>query len=312
VIKKSLVIAGTLLASSMALSCTQGFDQDGILPKNKLRIPTTFFKAGGNTIDEAVFNRVINDVSKIYTPIVAKLGATLYVERRWTDPTVNAFADRSGTKFQVHMFGGLARHPEATEDAFAMVICHELGHHLAGFPKVKSLWGSQWASNEGQSDYFASTKCLRKYFRAKGDSAAVVSRLVVPPTVQKKCFESFGQSAADQAMCVRSSLAGLALGKLLNSLAQAPKPPTPAFETPSKVVAAKTLDAHPPAQCRVDTYFAGSYCKESDSVDFDNKKEVVGACGQGTKFASGARPVCWFKPSAKSTFGSVLAANFVR
>jgi Zn-dependent protease with chaperone function len=54
------------------------------------------------------------------------------------------------------MFGGLARDPLVTKDGFSAVICHEIGHHIAGAPRK----GFSWASNEGQADYFATTKCL--------------------------------------------------------------------------------------------------------------------------------------------------------
>jgi len=46
---------------------------------------------------------------------------------------VNAYAsvDKQGQQF-IHMFGGLARHPLMTEDAFLLVACHEFGHHYGG------------------------------------------------------------------------------------------------------------------------------------------------------------------------------------
>ena len=52
----------------------------------------------------------------------------------------------SFNKWVVAMFGGLARRPEVTKDAFQFVVCHEVGHHLAGWP-----FAYDWASNEGQS-----------------------------------------------------------------------------------------------------------------------------------------------------------------
>ena len=70
--------------------------------------------------------------------------------------TVNANASQRGRTWIVNMYGGLARRPEITPDGFAMVLCHELGHHMGGFPFV-----SGWAANEGQSDLFATLSCGR-------------------------------------------------------------------------------------------------------------------------------------------------------
>ena len=62
--------------------------------------------------------------------------------------------------YKVIMFGGLARRPEITADGFLLVVCHELGHHLAGYPFI-----DDWAANEGQADYFATQSCTKNIWQ---------------------------------------------------------------------------------------------------------------------------------------------------
>ena len=291
-IVRLLTLAVSLVAGiSVANACTEGRDQDGIVPKNNLKVTTAYFKAG-QTMTEETFNRIINGVGSIYAPIIEALGAKLVIESDWEDATVNAFASRESGKYKVNMFGGLARHPATTEDGLALVVCHEIGHHVGGFPKKSVLWGSMWASNEGQSDYFATTKCLRKYFEATKNSAQVLSRMAVPAPVQEKCFASWGQSK-DHAICVRIALAGQSMGNLFAALRRSTT--NPDFATPITAAVSATNDNHPDPQCRLDTYFQGGLCTVSHTVNLNDKDERIGACTDYSKL--GARSKCWFKPS---------------
>ena len=162
-----LTLAGSVLACSMD-------GKGGFLPENDLYIPSSVKSINGITKEE--FDKAIDEVEHIYAPIVSSLGGNLQIERNWDDGTVNAYASQSGKTWKVAMFGGLARHATITKDAMALVVCHELGHHIGGAPKKGAAagtgggwWGGQtsgsaisWASNEGQADYFATLKCLRK------------------------------------------------------------------------------------------------------------------------------------------------------
>lgn len=293
-IVRSLVLAVSLFAGiSVANACTEGRNHDGMFPKNNLRIPTSMFRPG-QTMTEETFNRIIDGVSSVYSPIIQSKGATLVVNKDWNDATVNAYASRgSNNTYQVFMFGGLARHPATTEDGFALVVCHEIGHHIGGFPKKSEIFSSSWASNEGQADYFATTKCLRKYFEKLQNSAKVVSRMAVPAPVQEKCFASWGQSK-DHAICVRVALAGQSMGNLFSALRR--QTTKPDFSTPDATRVARTDDNHPAPQCRLDTYFQGGLCAVSHSVDMPDNNEKVGACTDYNKL--GARSQCWFKPGA--------------
>ncbi len=256
------------------------------LPENDLYIPENALDAAG--ISEADFNEVIDGVSKLYAPIVERAGGKLIVERLWNNGTVNAYAEQKKTDWSVHMFGGLARHKTITKDGFALVICHEIGHHLAGAPRYSGL-DVKWASNEGQADYFATTKCLRRYWQSQNNAAAN-AQAAVPAALTTGCNKAWS-SAADRALCVRNGMAASSVSNLFAALAW--NPFQPKFDKPDKKVVKSTADGHPASQCRLDTYFQGAMCGVGFDKDFDVKDPNVGACAK----AVGSRPFCWFRPA---------------
>lgn len=288
-----------LLFGTYAMACSID-GKEGFLPENDLNIPAGL-KLNYKTISEADFNEVIDRVETVYAPVISAKGGKLKIQRNWKDGTVNAYAKRSGSTYVVAMFGGLARHKETTKDGFAMVVCHELGHHIGGAPKKSSGgggWGGsgalRWASNEGQSDYFASLKCMRQVY--KGDNnKEIMANITIPQEVATKCSESFGKDNDEYYMCTRSSLAGLSLARLLGSLRKGSKAPT--FGSPDKSIVRSTNHNHPAAQCRLDTYFAGAVCDMSENDDVSDTDETIGTCSRAKSHSEGLRPFCWFKPA---------------
>ena len=111
---KKLITTGAMIATVSGFACTID-GTEGLLPENDMWISTTAKSA--NNMTEERFNAVIDKVVKVYEPIVASMGGKLNVERKWNDGTVNAYASRSGSTWNVSMFGGLARHKAITEDA---------------------------------------------------------------------------------------------------------------------------------------------------------------------------------------------------
>lgn len=286
----SLSVLGLLVASNPVMSCDE-LGITGIVEENNLWIGPE--NKGPQTITEEEFNQVIDEIEAIYAPIIAEKGKELVVERKWEDGTVNAYARQVGNKWMVSMFGGLARHETITKDAFAMVLCHELGHHLGGAPK-KGGWfgGLTWASNEGQSDYWGASKCMRRYME-KHDNTVIVSNMDVDALATSTCEKQFS-GAQDIAICQRSSMAGLSLGNLFRALRR--QDTELSFSTPDPKVVSRTDHSHPASQCRLDTYFAGSICDVHYSVDVDNRDAKVGTCNRADGFEIGNRPLCWYKP----------------
>jgi hypothetical protein len=267
----------------------------GFVPENNLKIPVgtryqTSFRSLGGGLTEAQFNAVIDRFERIYASDFSKAGGTLRLIRKWSDGTVNAYANRSGSTWMVNMFGGLARHPAITEEGFALVVCHEGGHHIGGAPKLSSYF-SNWGTNEGGADYFAGLKCLRRMF-AEDDNAAIIAAANIDPLARERCTSEF-TTEADQLLCMRTSLAGDSVAKLFMDLRKEKTPPNLANPDPAQV--SRTDDAHPATQCRMDTYFAGATCHVNWTIPVSDKDIREGACIQGVD-PVGWRPRCWFKP----------------
>ncbi len=300
------LIIGLTMPASIAMACVVG--QDGMFPRSSVRIPAPPYK----TIVQDKFNEAIARAEKLYGPVFAAQGKTMKVIRLWskedtiTLPTgpfgseetftgeeQNAMTILNGKVAEFYMFGGLARNTHMTADGFAIVLCHEIGHHLGGFPKSYG-----WSSNEGQSDYFGSLKCAREIFK-DDDNRAIMSKISVPALVTEKCQKSFN-TPEGVALCQRSSMAGYSVANTLGSLKEPEPAPESKFETPDSKVTRATDHKHPEAQCRLDTYFAGAVCDVEKDVALSNTDETVGTCSVQKGSELGVRPLCWFAPKAGS------------
>ena len=285
---------GILLSTvALSLSLSQAIACDihgktGFMPENNLSIAVGDKMA--NTMTEEKFNAIIGRVEAVYSPIVSARGKKLKMNNDWRSTTVNASANQSGDTWHVNMYGGLARHNLTTDDGFMMVVCHELGHHLGGAPKY---YGGDWASNEGQSDYFAGLKCMRRVLE-NDDNIAIVAGMQIDAKATEKCQEAY-QSASDIALCQRVAMAGKSLGSLLGSLGGNSNVN---FHTPDTKVVKRTNDNHPAAQCRLDTYFAGGLCDKSILDDVSDTDAITGTCIKKDGYTMGVRPLCWYKPGA--------------
>lgn len=261
----------------------------------------------GPTMTEAEFNEIIDELDELYQPIAKDLGAnSLTINKRWTDDTVNANASNLFGSWTVNMYGGLARHPRMTNDGFAMVVCHELGHLVAGFPFTQRSLFLRNVANEGQSDYYALHHCALKIW---GDQEEVNAtfRGNIDPTAAEACDNVYSETA-EQDLCYRRMAAGLSLAETLSELSEDPE--LPRFDTPDSSVVSQTDSNHPKAQCRLDTNFAGALCTVEFSDDLiPGAGKRGGAADEeisqyscmrrdGFEFETGARPLCWFAPAA--------------
>lgn len=263
------------------------------------------------SMTEAKFNEIVDYVGSFYKDLASGHGANLTFEKKWTDPTVNAYANQSGNTWTVSMFGGLARRPEVTNDGFALVVCHELGHHFGGFPFYDA---TDWAASEGQSDYFATQVCGKRIWRNQPEENAKF-RATAPAVVKEAC-NAHNATTADQDLCYRLAMGGKSLADLLAALGGEG---AVNFNTPDANVVTTTAVEHPKGQCRLDTYFRGALCSNSSWADTvipsrnhpDGQTSVAAemvasaySCTEAGNAAFGARPRCWFAPK--------LAASIAR
>ncbi len=89
---------------------------------------------------------------------------------QWKSPFFGAGISHHENQYKMMLLGGTTRLKDFSLDAYAAVVCHEFGHLLGGKP-FQTIPGAQWASAEGQADYFAASRCLPKYFASLGLSS---------------------------------------------------------------------------------------------------------------------------------------------
>lgn len=104
------------------------------------------------------------DFYQIPAVIISLFKAPVILDAQWESPYFGA-----GMRNQKEMviWGGTTRVKGMTKDAYAAIVCHELGHVLGGAP-YQTISGAQWASAEGQADFFAASVCLPRYFQSLG------------------------------------------------------------------------------------------------------------------------------------------------
>jgi hypothetical protein len=283
-IRSGLIVFGFMFST---------FAKSTILPPNDLYLEDELSFVAN--ITESDFNAITNRVIDTYKPIVRAHGAILSVNAKWTDSTVNASAQQSGSSWVLNMYGGLARRPEITRDGYTLVICHELGHQLGGFPLV-----SAWAADEGESDYFATQSCAPYLWSAQVDVNAAARR-TVESKAKVACDEKW-TTRDRQNLCYRIAMAGKSLASLLAALGSSGQP---AFGDYDSTVVSSTNHSHPAAQCRLDTYLAGAICvvpfnrsiipgKGKGSRDGELEANLY-SCSERGGYIESSRPHCWFK-----------------
>lgn len=284
------------LVLSLFLGASDSFQDgeqlcEGFAPQNDLWIGPNDKAASG--ITKVEFDDIMDKLEAIYKPIFEDVyNRKFQIVRKWDDGTVNAYANQSGKTSYINMFGGLARFNGMNKIGMAMVACHEIGHHLGGKPKVTRFLFPSWAANEGQSDLFATLKCMRRYLRVdRLDIAQYQDQ--INPLAQEMCEKTWG-SEEEVEICLLTNIGSKVLAKTLNAMRGATTPV--AFETPDPKVVSKTFDKHPAAQCRLDTYFQGSLCDKDFHENIDLRSEESAQCMRKDGYSIGVRPLCWYKP----------------
>lgn len=258
--QKKWILVGPLFCVG---ACKPAHDASlNFLPENNLWVADT--QEDLSNVSEKQFEEVLFAADKIYFPIASKRGENIVINQLWNDPTVNANTKRNVDEAQVviNVFGGLARRPEITPDALALVVCHELGHAYGGEPY---LFPNSQLAAEGMADYYGIRVCLPMVLRKIESSFDVAA---VKGFVAEKCGGTHVVGAEEYAFCVRSLVAAQNLSNLLAALyAQ----PVPSFTTPDLSEVVETEVSYPrTVQCRLDTFLNGLFAQE--------------------------KPRCWFKP----------------
>jgi hypothetical protein len=201
---------------------------------------------------------------------------------------VNAYATRELESWTVYVAGGIARAKGMTKDSLALIVCHELGHHLAGAPRTFRYDG--WPAAEGQADYWASSKCLKKYYaELLGEEISIEQN--IPEKVLADCTNTFG-SSAQMKICVKTMIATIHFSHFLNTLPTT-RTPTSVMGKDNRIVKGTNTNDYPRPQCRIDTLYQGSLCTINADAETSDNDPLLGHCNEGT---IGTRPLCWYRP----------------
>lgn len=243
-------------------------------------------------ISRAAFILLAEELEALYAEDVwREKGLDLIIYKSWMSEVVNANVVLEDDDIKISLHGGLARHPLMTPDGFTLLVCHEIGHILGGGTGIP---GVTWAAAEGQADYFATSKCLRRYWQ-DADNSGIIAGRPIPPEAARQCPGTYTDE--DEAhLCLRSAMAGLSLAAVFHSLNPDETGPGPALDTPDLSETPFTRSLHPPAQCRLDTYYQGALCDRHWQEVFSDYDRFAGACNRRDGYTTGVRPACWFRP----------------
>ena len=169
----------------------------------------------------------LSDFYRIPAVIISLYSNEIALDAQWESPYLGMGMKNSRSML---ILGGTTRVKGMTKDAFAAAVCHEIGHVLGGSP-YQTINGSEWASAEGQADFFAANVCLPGYFKNIGVPATeILSR------VEKAGYEML------------SSLAPYSseTSEELNSLRR--------FHKLDEKVDATLINNYPTLKCRYETF----------------------------------------------------------
>lgn len=216
-------------------------------------------------IDKNHFFAISNIIYAMYHQEGVSRGRPFKINLDWETPYFSAWASNLNDEMAINFWGGMARIPHFVKETWAFVVCHEIGHILAGEP-YEAIPQTSWASTEGQSDHFALTECLPKYFK-KYDPSQVSISTVMPYEVDL-CYETYSNQPINQNICLKILKAGrhfLAVIDFLNS-----EIPNVSYKTPAPATEKLIDKAYPTPQCRLDIFKNGALCLEQGSCPRNN------------------------------------------
>ncbi len=123
------------------------------------------------------FYSIPSKIMGLFSKELNQVGSPLFLDAQWESPYFGAGVTFYNEQFRLMVLGGTTRIKGISHDAYAAIICHEIGHIIGGAPH-QSMPGAEWSSSEGQSDFFAASVCLPRYFLALGERPQNVSQRV--------------------------------------------------------------------------------------------------------------------------------------
>ena len=262
---------------------------------------------------EAQFKKITNDIANLYESEIKELNVIFSTRLNWHEDSPNASALKIENSWSINFNGGLYREAQITNDAYALSVCHEIGHLIGGAPFNSSNLTHE-TSVEGQSDFWASTVCIKNYFSHFPDQDYRPSK-----EAQKICNPRQNFTATEKTNCMRTIDAGISLASFLSKSEKNKK--INYFQIDS-AISSFTKKEHPNAQCRFDTIKIGALCElenvKMTKTTFLSRELSDLNCKISNKAEfSNVRANCWFnsdinnliinvtKVSKKNSWGKV-------
>ncbi|ASD62530.1 hypothetical protein [Bdellovibrio bacteriovorus] len=202
-------------------------------------------------VTEAQYRALLTDFQvKYIMPVFNSTGRPLLIPAEWENPYFAAFAQNKDTYMQVSLWGGMARAPGASLPVLAGILCHEIGHVIAGEPR-QTFTGAEWSSSEGQSDFYAAKDCLPQFLKAHPELVADIN-----PQVLALC--------GGNELCARVAQTGVEMVQFFKRY-DSQKSDDVSLWTPAPAAEQLLRNVYPSHQCRLDTYLAGALCQTGGS-----------------------------------------------
>ncbi len=233
-----------------------------------------------NINSEKDFNRTAQMITQEFTKDFARIGKELRVVPEWYNPQQNSSTEVLAHVAVIHLLGGYAQ--VMSEDAFLLVACHETGHHLGGPP---FYFGTK-ISVEGQADYFATSKCMRRLLKDQ-DNEAFIKRYGAQYSVRIDCNRVWGADTKDSYLCMRSIMAAMNLRFRMDTNRR------DHLNQKDHTHVDSTNAQHPSAQYRFDTHRAGALCPLSQDELYNGRNTPTCEATRAGE-QSAARPNCWY------------------
>ncbi|WP_413580760.1 hypothetical protein [Bdellovibrio sp. HCB288] len=194
-------------------------------------------------ISEGEFTQLISLFQKNYPGIE--------FQGSWNNETVNAQAMRFDDTKLIVIYGGLAQERTTTLDSFALMICHEVGHHQGAKPYFPSMSGVAWASGEGAADFYSIQSCFYNL------APSIAEQSVTLPESYERDLKSLCSPQQDSSACRRALIAGLLIAKLQWHV-NPDDSQEPALNRHDPTQVNSILMDYGSPQCRLDTFIASA------------------------------------------------------
>ena len=143
-------------------------------------------------------------------------------------------------------------------DTTVLILCHELGHLLAGKPfKESSSWIPPYRpSTEARSDYYAANFCAKEFFIVNEDIPA--SNLISAPSILTEKCEYINPNKVKVKLCERTAMAAYTFLLDVWSYLGLRQLSVPTFSDKARLLRINEAPSqYPTLQCRLDTFLAG-------------------------------------------------------